>query len=219
MRLIQDLQAEHELIETVVGSLRTFVAARLAGGADAADGPRFIEFFRLYAGDFHHAREEDSLFVALLERAQLPEAGPIATLRGDHHRMAELLTAMEAVIGLALLEGDTAATLDRLAREYSASLWHHIDAENSVLFPEAEARLRKQGLPELPTREMTASERAAMTTGRDLVARYTPVEDLSIIRGDGCVCCPALVEGCRGLEQEWWNEWEWEEMHDHLGEG
>ena len=70
MELINQLRAEHDLIEQVAGSLRTFVRQRARGEGDPADGARFMAFFRRYAGDFHHAREEDTLFVALTGRAQ-----------------------------------------------------------------------------------------------------------------------------------------------------
>ena len=43
-----------------------------------------------------------------------------------------------------------------------------------------------------------------------------PLDDVTIPRGDGCVCCPAFTGACRGLEQEWWNEWEWEELENHV---
>jgi hypothetical protein len=39
--------------------------------------------------------------------------------------------------------------LESLAIAYSRALWRHIDAENTVLFPEAEARLPQTGVPEL----------------------------------------------------------------------
>jgi hypothetical protein len=39
------------------------------------------------------------------------------------------------------------------------------------------------------------------------------------MRGDGCVFCPAFTTSCRGVEHEWWNEWEWEEFEDHLPSG
>jgi hemerythrin-like domain-containing protein len=216
MRLIEELRAEHDLIEQVVGSLRAFVVARLKGDGDPSDGPRFIRFFRLYAGDFHHAREEDTLFEALVHRANLPERGPIAVLKDDHARMAGVLRQLDEFIALPHFDTKQGADLERLAVEYSRALWHHIDAENSVLFPESEPRLRKQGLAQLPSREMTGDERAAKAEGEALLERYAPLADRDVIRGDGCVCCPAMLEGCRGLEHEWWNEWEWDELEEHL---
>jgi hemerythrin-like domain-containing protein len=219
MRLIEELEAEHRLIEAAAGSLRTYVRARLEGAAPAPDGPRFIRFFRLYAAQFHHAREEDTLFVALRERANLPDAGPLATLRDDHHRNAVLVDRIEALLAVDPLGPDDARALDRLATEYSHALWHHIDAEDSVLFPESEARLRKSGVLELPSRDMTGEEREAQAIGEDLVRRYPPLDDPAVVRGAGCACCPAILENCPGLEHAWWSEFEWEELADHLGEG
>lgn len=220
MQLIEELRDEHALIERVVGSLRTFVAARLAGSGEADDGPRFIRFFRLFAGHFHHAREEDTLFVALHERAELPrDRGPIAVMLGDHERMAAVLGRLEAALGVPL--GDAAARerLESAAVEYSRSLWLHIDAENSVLFPEGQERLRRHGVYELASRPMTGEEHEARAVGEGLVERYPPSDDPGIIRGEGCVICPAFTKDCRGLEREWWTELEWEEFQDHLSDG
>ncbi len=217
MQLIDDLEREHDLIDRLVGSLRTYVDQRARGEGDPADGPRFIRFFRLFAGGFHHAKEEETLFPALQARADLPESGPIAMLRGDHARMAAVLGEMEPLIGSALGDQADRDRLHRLAFEYSHAMWHHIDAENSVLFPESEGRLKKNGVTELPSRAMTEGEHAAKLEGEQLLARYAPMSDPEIIRGDGCVSCPGFGERCRGLEHEWWNESEWEEFQDHLG--
>jgi hemerythrin-like domain-containing protein len=219
MRLIQELGTEHRLIEAVAGSLRTYVRARLGGTAPASDGPRFVRFFRLYAAQFHHAREEDTLFAALRLRAGLPDAGPIATLRDDHHRNGVLVDRLDALLAAPAGDENAARMLEPVAIEYSRALWHHIDAEDSVLFPEGETRLRKNGVLELPSREMTAEERDARDAGEALVRLYPPFTDSAIVRGDGCACCPAILEGCPGLEHAWWSESEWEEMADHLGEG
>jgi hemerythrin-like domain-containing protein len=215
MQLIHDLRAEHDLIEQVVGSLRAYVEQRLAGAGDPADGARYIEFFRLFAGNFHHAKEEDTLFVALRRQADLPEEGPIAALTADHRRMAGVLGEMAGLVGAALADQRSRERLRELAIRYSHGLWHHIDAENSVLLPESEGRLLKKGVRELPSRAMTPAERDARAQGEALLTKYPPVTDPGIIRGDGCVSCEAFPESCRGLEREWWNEWEWEEFEDH----
>lgn len=217
MKLIDELETEHTLIDQVVGAFRTFVAERLRGGGDADDGRRFMRFFRRYAGDFHHGREEMILFTALVEAAHLPASGPIATLLEDHHRMSRLLDGIEPLAALPRFDAASAGRLDVLARAYSAALWHHIDAENSVLLPESRPRLRRAAVGELPTRSMTEAERAAMEDGRALLERYAVMDDPSINRGDGCVCCPAFVDGCSGIEREWWNDWEWDEFEGHMG--
>ena len=217
MKLIDDLRADHDLIDEVVGSLRTYVEQRLRGEGNPADGDRFVAFFTRFAGDFHHAKEEETLFPALRLRADLPEQGPIEVLTSDHRRMAGLLRDLAALLPQESLGDAGRNRLRELAAEYSHGLWHHIDAENSVLLPESEARLAKKGVRELPSRDMTGEEAAARAIGLELVGLYPPTADSTIVRGEGCVCCQAFGESCRGLEREWWNEWEWEEFEDHLG--
>ena len=209
MRLIDELRAEHTLIDRALGCLRHWVEV----GGDAADGARFYEFFRRYAGDFHHAREEDSLFVGLHREIELPlERGPMMVLKADHHRLGALLEQLEP-----LLRGaQRGERLTSLAKDYSRGLWVHIDNENSVLLPESEQRLRQHNVHELPSRAPTAEEAAALQAGQELVARYPELVDHEVMRGDGCIMCPAYNETCRGLEREWWNDSEWSEHHDRF---
>ena len=216
MHLIDELRAEHDVIEQVAGAFLTYAAAP-AAVRSAADGAAFLRFFRLYASHYHHAREEDSLFAALRDRAGLPaDRGPIATMVADHARMARLLGDAEAFLG-AGAEPDT--RLRESATAYVHALWHHIDAENSVLFPESEPRLRRNGVTELLSRPMAPEEQVAMAAGQALVGRYPPSPRPDVMRGDGCIMCPAFAVTCRGLELEWWNEWEWDEFEDRMDGG
>lgn len=217
MQLIDDLRAEHDLIEQVLGSLRAFVTARLAGQGDPADGARFLAFFRRYAGDFHHDKEEAVLFLALSEKAELPaERGPIAALTGEHQRMAGLVAAMAGLLGAPLATAGDREHLQALAVDYSRSLWRHIDAENSVMFPESQERLRRFHIQELPSRPMTADEQAAREAGLALVITYPPQHDAEAQRGDGCIACSSYGTTCDGLEREWWTDLEWEDMWDRM---
>lgn len=211
MKLLADLTAEHVLIERVAGSLRTFADRLQRGEAPIEDVAAFLDFFVNYADSFHHDREEDLLIPALENAAGLPaRRGPIAVILDDHERMAAMLAAMRA--------STDPAEINRLATTYSQSLWLHIDVENSVLFPESESQLRVNGVQELPSREATAAELAAAATGETLIVRYPPMQP-DIIRGDGCVMCHAYGDTCRGLEREWWNDWTWEELDEHIAAG
>lgn len=215
MRLIDDLTDEHRLIEAVVGSLRTWAQAWARGEGDVADGRAYLRFFRRWAGDFHHAREEAVLFEALVRELALPrERGPIAVITRDHGEMAALLNELEQQLG----SPDAAARcrVDELATAYSRQLWHHIDAEGTVLFPESDVRLSRAGCAALTGRAPTEEERAAKAEGEALLARFPPFEDPDVFRGEGCILCPAYGATCDGLEREWWSESEWEELHDRL---
>jgi hemerythrin-like domain-containing protein len=217
MQLLDDLRSEHDLIDQVLGSLRTFVTARQEGRGDPADGRRYLDFFRRFAGDFHHDKEEAVLFRALVEKAEVPgERGPIAALAGEHRRMAGLLEAMAGLLDGPLPTEADRTRLQTLAVDYSHALWRHIDAENSVLFPEGEERLRRVHVRELPSRPMAEPERLAREAGLALLATHPPQMDPQALRGDGCINCPSHGTTCDGLEAEWWTDLEWEDMWERM---
>jgi len=218
MQLIDDLRAEHDLVDAVAGSFLVHLAVP-PGSRRPEDTAAFLRFFLAFAGGFHHAREEQILFVALQERAGLPgDRGPVAVMLADHLRLAGLLDEVAACIA----DRDDEAGRARLREPgtaYVHALWHHIDAENSVLFPECAPRLRRNGVLDLPSRAMTAEEGSAKAAGEGLLRRFPPSTRDGIMRGEGCIMCPAFGVSCRGLELEWWNVWEWDEFDDRMSGG
>ena len=203
MKLLESLEREHAFIEQVAGSL--FRWAEEDG--DASDGAGFARFLTVYSGGFHHGREDEILIPALIEALEIPaDSNPIKVIQEEHQLLGELAEKVGA--------GDRDA-----ARRVARVLWEHIDKENSVLFLEAAERLPRAGVFELEDRPMTPDERAAEALGRTLIERYPPLEDPSVMRGDGCIACSAFTDRCRGIEAEWWNRWEWEEHFRKDGEG
>ncbi len=215
MKLIDAFQDEHALIDPMVGSLRTYVDALVAGTADAEHGRRFAAFFTEFAGPFHHGREEQVLFHALVTDAQLPRnRGPVHAVLHEHAEMEQWFREMAPLLERRPQSEDDRVRLVALATRYSHALWRHIDAENSVLFPEGAERLRRCGIRELPDRPMSEAEAAAREGAASLLVRYPPLEDSVLARGDGCFMCRAYGETCDGLEAEWWTELEWDEFHN-----
>lgn len=218
MRLLDELRAEHVLIDAVSGSLRAFAAARARGEGRAADGAAFRRFFRLWAGAWHHAREEETLFPALERAAELsPAHGPIAAFAEQHRDMAKVLDEVDPLLDRVPLTADEGRRLVELATAYTRELGRHIDAENSVLLPESEVRLRQANVLELDGRAPTAEELAARAEGERLAGAWPFTADAGGVRGEGCVVCPSYGTTCQGVEAEWWNDSEWEEFSDHLG--
>ena len=81
-----------------------------------------------------------------------------------------------------------------------------------MLFPEIEIRLRQ----ELPAGNAPAAVRELEARAETLLARYPARSDAGVVRGDGCVVCPSYGDACAGIEREWWNEWEWEEISERV---
>ncbi|MBP7676644.1 MAG: hemerythrin domain-containing protein [Thermoanaerobaculia bacterium] len=217
MIFLAELRAEHVLIDRVAASLRSYAAARARGEGDPSDGAAFRRFLRLWAGAWHHAREEETLFPALAEKAELALArGPLAAFVEQHRDMAAQIDAFDPLLDRAALTEEEGRRLVALATAYTAELGRHIDAENSVLIPESEVRLAQANVLELRGREPSPEELAARAEGERLAATW-PAAPEPGVRGEGCVVCPSFGTTCRGVEAEWWNESEWEEFSDHLG--
>lgn len=218
MNLIAELEQEHSLIERVAGSFRTYVSRLLEGEAPREEVARFLRFFSLFVGAYHHEREDDVLFVTLVSALELPsDRGPLFALTLQHHDLAATLASLEALLLLGEPTPEQRVDIDALCTRYVHGLWNHIDAENSVLFPESEARLARVGLGNLRARGPTAQELEAREDGEALTLTYAPAHDSSAWRGDGCNACPSFGVTCDGLERTWWNEHEWAEAADHLG--
>lgn len=214
MKLINTLQDEHVLIDQVLGSLTAYVGGLIDGTADPDDGRRFAAFFTEFAGHFHHDREERVFMDALVTDAELPgDRGPVYAVLHEHTQMGEWLCEMVPLLEQRPQSENDRVRLRALATRYSHALWRHIDAENSVLYPEGVERLYRSGIRELPDRPMNEAEAAAREDGAALLVRYPPVEDVTLTRGDGCFMCRAHGEICDGLEAEWWTELEWEEFY------
>jgi len=212
MRLFDEFKAEHLLVDRVAGSLIRFAGLAARGETSAEDVADFVFFFRLFVAGYHHEREEETLFPALVERAEVPaDRGPLPSIEADHRAAAILVDELEDAGGN---HGRAADVARRLAHH----LWEHVDKEDSVLFPESSDRLRRNGVTRLEGREPTAEEEAARGLGERLTERFPPLDDPEVVRGDGCVACSAFGETCGGIETEWWNDWE-HEYHRSLDEG
>ena len=211
MELLDDLRREHVLIESTLGALRTYTKKLVAGEATIEDLVEFEVFFRVYAGAFHHEAEERLLIPLLESEASLPvDRGPIAVILNDHTRMFELQNRLWAATD--------PVVINKLAIEYSHSLWQHIDIENFIFFPAAESELKRAGVHEFASHEPTDDETRAAAIGAALALRHPPMLP-DAIRGDGCVMCHAYGDTCNGLEAEWWNEFMWDELAEHVAAG
>jgi hemerythrin-like domain-containing protein len=127
------LRDEHRVILLALDLLEA-AAIRLARGLPLPDGwwPEIVAWLRAFADKNHHAKEEASLFPALVKAGVPSDGGPIGVMLEEHARGRALVTAMEAG------EPPTRAVK---AREFVALLREHIDKENDVLFPLADAVL------------------------------------------------------------------------------
>ena len=130
------LRQEHRVILRALALLEV-AAARLGAGAPLRDGvwEELLDWFHVFADRTHHAKEEQCLFPALSDAGVPAQGGPVSVMLDEHSE------------GRALLQALAAGPVERreaLARLYGQLLRDHIDKENGVLLPLAEAVLDPQ---------------------------------------------------------------------------
>lgn len=140
---IEQLMKEHAAIERMLVVLDA-VCRRLESGEGVEPGhlDQVVAFFRGFADECHHEKEETVLFPAL-EKAGIPrEGGPLGVMLHEHDQMRGYLRGLAtAVERLRAGEVGAAMSLARNAGHYANTLRLHMDKENSALFRMAEMRL------------------------------------------------------------------------------
>ena len=168
--ITQALVVEHRLILQMIALLEKN-AARTSAGTYAnwqffLDG---VDFIRNYADRFHHAKEEDVLFDALVKNGMPRENSPVAAMPMEHDQGRTYVRAMEAAVfeaqkGLAGRE----IIIAENALAYSELLREHISKENDILYPLAE-----RVIPEAMREEIAIGyQRAETHTPSDFSDRY-----------------------------------------------
>jgi hemerythrin-like domain-containing protein len=98
-----------------------------------------VDFIRNYADRFHHAKEEDILFEALIANGMPRANSPVAAMLMEHDLGRAFVKGMEEAATRALSgEADQGAAIVSNARGYLELLREHISKEDEILYPLAE---------------------------------------------------------------------------------
>jgi hemerythrin-like domain-containing protein len=144
------LVSEHKLILRMLDVLERVARATADGEySDFRFYREAVDFIRQYADRFHHAKEEDVLFQALVKNGMPAANSPIAAMLLEHDQGRALVKAMEgAARAAAAGAADQARVVVDNALQYVALLRDHIEKEDGILYPLAErtvpAALRKE---------------------------------------------------------------------------
>jgi len=126
------LSDEHRVIERVLSAVE-----KLAKGPVGALEPwkKALEFFRGFADQCHHFKEEKVLFPAMEEHGIPREDGPIGMMLLEHEEGRSYVRAMQAAISLVEAKNESGKqSLLSSARSYCRLLREHIQKEDEILF-------------------------------------------------------------------------------------
>jgi hemerythrin-like domain-containing protein len=137
------LKDEHSGIQVMLSILEKVSDRLEAGGeVDPRHLEEILEFLQVFVDTCHHAKEEEYLFPEMA-RAGIPwDGGPIAVMLADHKEGRRYVRGMGAAAA-SLGRGDAGAAsrFAENAREYVALLRAHIEKEDTILYPIADARI------------------------------------------------------------------------------
>lgn len=97
------------------------------------------DFIRNYADKFHHAKEEEILFVELCKDTVEMHCNPIEQMLHEHEEGRNFVKGM-----VAALESDDKEQIIKNARGYTYLLQDHIYKEDSILYPMADESLSSE---------------------------------------------------------------------------
>lgn len=140
---IDMLMGEHRLIEEALSALEGCARRIEQGGVVERSAIRdFADFFANFADKCHHAKEEDRLFVAMVEHGFARDSGPVGVMLFEHTEGRAHVGALRGIGGGTgpLSEAERAAVVEH-ALAYVPLLRQHIFKEDRVLYPMAERTL------------------------------------------------------------------------------
>ncbi|MEI7752316.1 MAG: hemerythrin domain-containing protein [Candidatus Omnitrophota bacterium] len=136
MKPTEILESEHRIIEQVLSCLEKMTDLNEESKKLDCDAARdMIDFFRMFADRFHHAKEEQHLF-ALLEAHGMPrDGGPTGVMLAEHEMGRGFVGGMEkAVAAYEKGEAEAMKSFVKAARAYVSLLREHIQKEDHCLF-------------------------------------------------------------------------------------
>lgn len=159
--ITQTLVDEHQLILRMIALLEQN-APRTAAGAYTnwqfyLDG---IDFIRQYADRFHHAKEEDVLFEALVANGMPRDHSPVAAMLMEHDLGRSHVRQLEEAVREAQAgRSKRYPAIAQHALAYAELLKEHIAKEDTVLYPLAERVLPEGVRADILQRYQTAEQR------------------------------------------------------------
>jgi hemerythrin-like domain-containing protein len=136
------LSDEHRVIERVLDALQRLTAVPVNPSLE--QWRKALEFFRHFADQCHHFKEEKVLFPALEEHGIPREGGPIGMMLAEHEEgRGHVRSMIDAVEQVAKGNGAASTTLLDHARAYVTLLREHIQKEDDILF-----RMADEVIPE-----------------------------------------------------------------------
>jgi len=136
----QDLKKEHESILHVLNILDRMLADKSKEATQKIEYfNEVVYFLKIFADKCHHGKEENYLFVKLVEKGIPKEGGPVGVMLQEHEMGRRYISQMAQA-----LEAKNLPDFGAAAINYRDLLRLHIEKENNALFAMADDLISEQ---------------------------------------------------------------------------
>ena len=127
------LSEEHRVIERVLAVVEKLTQTPVESAIE--NWKKALDFFRYFADQCHHLKEEQVLFPAMEEHGIPRDGGPVGMMLMEHEEGRTYVRAMLAAIALVETKNEAAKEIlvDK-AKAYLRLLKDHIQKEDEILF-------------------------------------------------------------------------------------
>ncbi len=158
----QVMVAEHQLILRMISLIEKKVALveenKFNNWTFFLDA---VDFIRNFADRFHHAKEEDVLFVELVKNGMPEKQSPIEAMLIEHDQGRQFVRELESAAKKTIAgDSEQIPAIIMNAKGYAELLRGHIDKEDTILYPLAERVLPEGIRPDMLHAYDSAEEKA-----------------------------------------------------------
>jgi hemerythrin-like domain-containing protein len=201
-KCVELMVQEHEVIVGVLASLQA-LAEKLRTGSEVArqDVADFGRFFRDFADKCHHGKEEDRLFVKMVQAGFAQDSGPIAVMLSEHEAGRQEVRGLLAIgAGSGPLSENERASVIEYVSQFVPLLYAHIQKENNVLYPMAQNTISPEEFAQLDQScdafdreiqgQIDVAELKALAAS---LARRYPADPAELALHGGCGVCASAA--------------------------
>ena len=124
--------------------------ANTSGKLNEESAAQAVDVIRTFADKCHHGKEENHLFVTLVDKGMPKEGGPVGQMLDEHEQGRAFVKGMtESISKAAAGDAEALRSFSQNARGYVILLRAHIKKEDGVLFPMADRRLSEDDQAQL----------------------------------------------------------------------
>jgi hemerythrin-like domain-containing protein len=151
MSTIEQLKTEHKAIKLML-SILDKICQKLESNeiVNPKHLDQILEFLKTFADKCHHAKEEELLFPAMEKAGIQKEGGPLGVMLAEHKKAREHIQQIaEAVTQYKTGDSKAKTKIIENTKSYIRILSAHIDKEDNVLYPLANARIPEETMENL----------------------------------------------------------------------